>query len=466
MGTTIAWSGPSIPYLKLDPSQDGFGINDDQGSWIGSLMPLGALVGGPLGGLLIGKTGKKGTMFIAAGLFTLSYLLLIVAPNVATIYIGRILGGIATGIASLVCPVYVGEVSQPRVRGFLGSCVQVMVTIGVLLALCVGAWLKWRWISIVCMVTVLIWAILLLFIPESPAQYMIDKKYREARESLEWLRGTVFIETEFEEIQREIEESLATPSKFTDLLQKQNLPPLIISMYLMLGQQLCGINAVIFYVVDIFNAAGSSIPAQYESIIVGVMQVASTTLGALVMDKLGRRILLLSSSFLMVVSISTLGAYFYIKENLNDVDTATKIEAIPVVSLSVFIFGFSIGFGPIPWLMMSELFSPKVKGMASSTATLFNWTLAFCVTKFFADLVLAITEAKSFWVFGGITFFTFLFCLLFVPETKGKSFESIQALFRSSRPYFLQIGVWRLCGAGSQQGDNQVLVEADNDGHY
>ena len=464
MGTTIAWSGPAIPYLKKSPDEDGFNVTDAEGSWIGSLMPLGALFGGPLGGFLISKVGKKGSMFISAAIFTLSYLLLIVAPNVATIYFGRVLGGVATGIASLVCPVYVAEVSKPEVRGLLGSGVQVMVTIGVLLVLCVGAVFTWRWISIACMVTVLLWAFLLLGIPVSPAQHMANKKYREARESLEWLRSTVYIETEFDEIQREIEESMATPSKFTDLFQSQNLAPLIISLYLMLGQQLCGINAVLFYVVDIFDATGSSIPPGIESIIVGVMQVGSTILGALVMDKLGRRALLLSSSFLMVISISTLGAFFYIKQNLNNADLATKIESIPVVSLSVFIFSFSIGFGPIPWLMMSELFSPKVRGMASSLATLFNWSLAFCVTKFFADMVLAISEAKSFWVFGGITFVTFLFCLLFVPETKGKTLENIQAMFRSSRPYFLYIGIWKCCSS-SENSDTQVLVQAEDE-HY
>ena len=115
--------------------------------------------------------------------------------------------------------------------------------------------------------------------------------------------------------------------------------------------------------------------------------------------------------------------------------------------------------------MMSELFSPSVRGMASSLATLFNWTLAFCVTKFFADLVAAISESYSFWVFGGITFFTFLFSLLFVPETKGKTLENIQALFRSNRPYFLEISVWKKC-ARSGDSDTQVLVQADDTQHY
>ena len=443
MGMTIGWSGPAIPYLQKSPNEDGFNITDSEASWIGSLLPLGALFGGPLVGFLMSKFGKKGAMFMIAAVYALSFLLLVVAQNIATIYVGRILGGVATGMTSLVCPVYVAEVARPEVRGLLGSGVQVMVTIGILMGLCIGAVLTWRITSVTCLVVVLIWSFLLLTIPESPMQHLANKKRRDARKSLEWLRSTVNIDSEFDQIQREFEESMATPSKFTDLLERQNLAPLIISMYIMFGTQMCGVSPVIFFVVEIFDAAGSSIQPNVESIIVGVMMVGSTILGALVMDKLGRRVLLLCSASLMVISLSILGTFFYIKQNLDNSELATKIEAIPIVSLSVFVFGFSIGFGPIPWLMMSELFSPKVRSMASSLVTFFNWTLAFCVTKFFGVMVTAISEAGSFWVFGGITFITFLFCLLFVPETKGKTLENIQDTFRSSRPYFLNIGIWK-----------------------
>ena len=146
---------------------------------------------------------------------------------------------------------------------------------------------------------------------------------------------------------------------------------------------------------------------------------------------------------------------------------------MPLASLSLFVFAFSIGFGPIPWLMMSELFAPEVqtftafkfctpqvKSLASSISTTFNWTLAFLVTKFFSTLVASISEAGAFWVFGGFTVLTFLFCLFFVPETKGKSLDDIQQLFRSPRPYFLEIGVWRRCG-GSREDARPILEEED-----
>jgi len=460
MGTTICWSGPAIPYLQKSPAEDGFNITDSQGSWIGSLMPLGALVGGPIGGLLINKLGKKGTMFITAALFALAYLVIIIAPNLILIYIGRFWCGMGTGISSLVCPVYVAEIAKPEIRGLLGSGVQVMVVWGVLLGIAAGALVSWRWLSVICLVMVVVWAVLLIPIPESPAQLLANKQYRAARESLEWLRETVYVEEEYEEIQRGVEESEGSSAGIGELMKPQNLLPFVISMYLMLGQQFSGMNAVLFYVDGIFEAAGSTLDSSLASIIVAVVQVVATILAAAVMDKLGRRLLLNISSFLMVISITALGAYFYIKINLGDTELANRLQILPIASLSIFVFAFSVGFGPIPWLMMSELFSPEVRGLASSIATCFNWTLAFVVTKFFSNLVSAITEAGSFWVFGGITALTFLFCLLFVPETKGKSLEAIQDMFRSSQPYFFKIGLWKLCCGRS--GDTLLLVEPED----
>ena len=460
MGTCIAWSGSALPGLKLPAAQDGFEVTESEGSWIGSLLPLGALLGAPLGGYLSSRFGKKGAMFLDAGFFSLGYLVLAVAPATWILYIGRLVCGIATGVSCTTCPIYVAEISTPNYRGLLGSGMQVMVVLGVLLSISVGAVLSWRWMSIVCLAAVLLWSVLLFLVPETPAQHITDKKYREARESLEWLRETIYVEAEYEEIQQSVEDGISRSGGIQDLFKTENLAPLIISLVLMFGQQMSGMNAVLFYVVDIFTAAGSSIPPSIESIIVALVQVVATVLGAIFMDKLGRRFLLIFSSLVMVISISSVGAYFYIKDNLGDTDLATKLQILPVASLSIFVFAFSVGFGPIPWLMTSEIFSPEVRGPASSIATAFNWALAFIVTKFFSNLVAAISEAFSFWVFGALTALVLVFCILFVPETKGKSLDSIQSMFRSGSPYFLEIGMWKLCRRRSRT-DQVLLVEEE-----
>jgi len=452
MGTCIAWSSPASPLLQLPPDQDGFNLTKGMVSWVGSLMPVGALIGGQVGGLFMSKFGRKGGMMIASVMFSLSLLFLAAASDVAMIYVGRVCCGVCTGIVCILCPTYVAEISTPNNRGFLGSMVQIMVTIGVLQVIAVGAYPSWRWLTIACLAMCLLWVSLIFFIPESPVHLISRRQYAEAREALEWLRGTNEVELEYEEIVRGVEATSGVSTSFFEVLKPGNLAPFLISLSLMVGQQLSGMNAVMFYAVDIFNDAGSGLKSVYASIIIAVVQVISTVAAGLVMDKLGRRILLCVSAFFMMISISLLGMYFYIADVAHDDSLAHELSVLPVVSLSLFVSMFSIGFGPIPWLMMSELFSPEVKSVASSAATTTNWTLAFIVTKFFQDMVSGVGEAGAFWIFGGCLAVIFIFCLLFVPETKGKSLEEIQLLFRSpdNRAYYLGVWPWTLCWRGAE----------------
>ena len=147
----------------------------------------------------------------------------------------------------------------------------------------------------------------------------------------------------------------------------------------------------------------------------------------MLIDRLGRRALLLISEILMVIALVSLGTYFYIRDN--DLETALTLPWLPVTSLIVFIAGFSIGLGPIPWLMMGELVPERVKGPATSAATFFNWGLAFAVTLSFNSLKQALTDAGAFWFFAAICSLATLFCGFIVPETKGKTSAEIQANF-------------------------------------
>jgi len=459
MGTTISWSSPAAPLLQLSPEEDGFNLTKDQVSWVGCLMPTGALIGGQIGGFLMSKLGRKGGMMVCATMASFSLLLLAAANNVAMIYAGRICSGICTGITSVICPTYVAEISTADKRGFLGGCVQVMVTIGIVEVISVGICGSWRWLTISCLFLTVLWIGCIFFIPESPVHYITLKRYSDARESLEWLRGTNDVEIEYEEIVRGVEESSRNSTAgFRELFKKENLLPFMIAMTLMLGQQFSGMNAVMFYANSIFEEANTGLSSSVENIIISIVQVVATMAGAVFMDKLGRRILLNMSSVFMGVSLGVLGWYFYIAEYNKDL--AAKIDILPVASLSIFVAFFSIGFGPIPWLMMSELFSPDIKSMASSITTSFNWTLAFVVTKFFTNLVDALKEFGAFWFFAAGLAFIFIFCVLFVPETKGKSLDEVQQIFRSDQPYFLSIGIWKCCrGQGSE--DTRPIIQDD-----
>merc|ERR1719209_1074048 len=457
MGTSISWTSPAIPLLQKSEEEGGFSLSVSESSWVGSLMPIGALVGGQVGGLLMSKFGRRGAMMAGAVMFAFSYLVLVLAPNVWFVYIGRFATGLCTGICSVVCPVYVAETATPKMRGLLGACVQLMVVFGVMLVIVMGLAHNWRWVSIACLLMIVIWAVCLLFVPETPAHFISKGEDAAAREALEWLRGTNRVDQEFYQIKRSLDESAQLSAGLGDLVPSPNLAPFIVSLMLMFGQQLSGMNAVMFYCVDIFKAAHSGLDPTTANIIIGAVQIVATLLAAVIMDKAGRRLLLNLSAFFMVLSISLLGFYFYASVHMKDL--SSHLSVVPLISLSVFVFAFSLGFGPIPWLMMSELFAPEVKSVASSISTTFNWTLAFLVTATFDSILDGLTAAGAYWLFAAICAATTAYVIIFVYETKGKSLQEIQQLFRSPTPYFLEINVWKILRGRAGQDDERPILE-------
>lgn len=200
---------------------------------------------------------------------------------------------------------------------------------------------------------------------------------------------------------------------------------LICSLGLMLFQQFSGINAVIFYTNNIFRSAGSDIDPVIATIIVGVVQTVATVISSMLLDKAGRRILLIQSCIIMGICLIVLGIYFKLKDDGVDV---ASLGWLPLLCLVLFIISFSLGFGPIPWMMMAELFPVEFRGAASGIAVVFNWCLVFIVTMCFPLMKDAIGIYSCFWFFAGFMIICFFFVIFLIPETKGKSVSQIQAI--------------------------------------
>lgn len=213
--------------------------------------------------------------------------------------------------------------------------------------------------------------------------------------------------------------------------QRATVRALIIALGLMFFQQVSGINAVIFYTTTIFNDANTGLEATAATIIVGVIQVVATLLATFIVDKAGRRILLLISDFFMAVSTILLAVYFQLKED--DASQVENIGWLPVLAVCLFIAMFSIGFGPIAWLMIGELFANNVKAYVSPLAGAFNWLLSFLVTKVFTNLRDALGIAGVFWLFSGLSLLGTVFVFFLVPETKGISLAEIQRMLSGEK---------------------------------
>uniref|UniRef100_A0A1L8DIL6 Facilitated trehalose transporter Tret1 n=2 Tax=Nyssomyia neivai TaxID=330878 RepID=A0A1L8DIL6_9DIPT len=432
-GTVLGWTSPTQAALVDSQEEYGFEITREQFSWIGSAMTLGAAAVCIPIGLLINLIGRKLTMLLLVLPFTVGWALIIWATSVPMMLIGRVLVGIAGGAFCVTAPMYTGEIASKEIRGVLGSFFQLMVTIGILFVYAVGHGVNVFTLSIICAVIPIIFGIIFFFMPESPLYLVTKDQIGKATNSIKWLRGEKYDHNaELADLQQQIDEIRAQPVSLAVAMRRRaTIRALIISMGLMFFQQTCGINAVIFYTTDIFAAANTGIEAGVATIIVGVMQVVATFLATLMVDRLGRRILLIASDFAMATCTLILGVYFHLKAK--DEESVASLGWLPIVALCVFIVMFSIGFGPVPFIIIGELFASDIKGFAAGMAMTSNWTLAFVITKAFPSLLDLIGSGPTFWIFSGLSYLGTIFLIFCLPETKGKSLQEIQWLLKGQR---------------------------------
>lgn len=428
VGFASSYTSPALVSMQSNATDTNFEVTKQMGMWIGSIMPLSALIGGIAGGPFIEYLGRRNTILGTAVPFIVAWVLIGLAQNIPMILAGRAICGFCVGITTLSLPVYLGETIQPEVRGSLGLLPTVFGNTGILTCFIAGMYLNWRYLALLGSIFPVPFLLLMFLIPETPRWYISKGKTKRARKSLQWLRGKNADITEeltmIEELHVESEKDMQ--NGLSELLKPSHIKPILISLGLMFFQQMSGINAVIFYTVQIFKDAGSTIDENISTIIVGIVNFLSTFIAAVVIDKLGRKMLLYASGISMSITLFTLGFYFYVKMGDTDV---SNFGWIPLLSMIIYVIGFSLGFGPIPWLMMGEILPARIRGTAASIATAFNWTCTFVVTKTYEDFKELTGAHGTFWFFGIICALGVFFVYIWVPETRGRSLEEIEKRF-------------------------------------
>nr|ARI45056.1 trehalose transporter [Leptinotarsa decemlineata] len=422
IGYSTAYTAPAQLSLERD-----FNLTAKGGemSWISSFMPLGALAGGVIGGTMIDYFGRKWTFLLTNIFFLVAWLISFSAQTYIYLYVGRIITGIAVGITSLAVPVYTAEIIQPEVRGTLGLLPTAMGNIGILVCFLFGSFLEWRNLALIAVMLTVPFLIMIWFIPDTPKFLLSKGQHDQAKDALKWLRGNnTNIDTEFLDLQKIQKKSDDQNESMMIIFSASNLKPLGIVLGLMLFQQFSGINAILFYTTKIFKESVSSLDENVCTVIVGVVNFVSTFVATILIDKLGRKILLYISSVTMIVSLVVAGAYFYIK-NVTDINV-TPLGWLPLATFMMYVLGFSLGFGPIPWLMMGEILPAKIRGAGASISTAFNWACTFIVTKTFLLIMNAIGAHYTFWMYGVVVVGALIFSIFIVPETKGKSLAEIE----------------------------------------
>ncbi|XP_048368812.1 solute carrier family 2, facilitated glucose transporter member 8 [Sphaerodactylus townsendi] len=441
-GFVLGYSSPAIPALKKSIIPE-LRLDDNQASWFGSIVTLGAAAGGILGGYMVDKVGRKLSLMLCALPYVIGFTIIIAAQNIWMLHVGRLLNGLASGVTSLVVPVYISEVAHSKVRGMLGSCVQLMVVTGILGAYMAGMQLEWHWLAVLGSIPPCFMLGIMAFMPETPRYLLRQNKRSEAIAALQFLRGPL-VDHEWE--CSEIEASMGEQPQKLGIAEFKNpaiYKPFLVGVTMMFFQQASGINAIMFYAETIFEEANFK-DSSAASVIVGLIQLFFTAVAALCIDRMGRKILLVVSGVIMAISAAVFGMYFKIAApslgNSSRIDLlgAALVEEeyhlswLAVLSLSLFIMGFALGWGPIPWLVMSEIFPLRARGAASGACVLTNWLMAFLVTKEFHDFMVFLTPYGTFWLFAAACLLNVLFTALCVPETKGKTLEEIETYFQGS----------------------------------
>src|SRR5215469_10097841 len=385
----------------------------------------GAAAGALAGGRLSDLFGRRRLLIATAIIFAAGALVCAFAVTAGMLILGRIVVGIGIGLSSGTVPVYISEVSPANARGWQVSLFQLAITVGILLAYVVDyAFAKiegWRWMLGLAVVPGAILGLGMLGMPETPRWLAKHGHADAAQKVLARIRGKEDVSLEF----REIQETLSRADehgRFSDLLAASVRPALIIGIGLAIAQQITGINTVIYYAPTIIQSAG--IPSASGAILatagIGVVNVLMTIVAMWLIDRVGRRPLLLTGIAGMTVSLGVLGFVFRTHE------PSAGLGWLAMIILMAYVASFAISLGPIFWLLIAEIYPLKIRGIAEGTAAGTNWAANLVVSVTFLSLVQALGPGWTFWLYGMFAIASFGFAYVLVPETKGRTLEEIE----------------------------------------
>jgi MFS transporter, SP family, arabinose:H+ symporter len=412
----IAGTTHALTHMfHLSPTQLGITV---------SMAVWGAVLGAMTSGVLGERMGGRQALRIMAVLYVISALGCAFAWNWPSLLVFRFLGGIGVGGSSVLGPVYIAELAPAKWRGRLVGMFQINVVIGILLAylsnsiiagLHFGA-TTWRWEFGVAALPAMMFGAFLFTVPMSSRWLVTQNRIDEAREVLNLL-GSPSSEAELKEIIDSIH--LDRSAKHESVFQRRYLLPILLALSLGALNQLSGINAILYYLNDIFASAGfSQLSGNIQSVVIGLMNLVATLIAMSMIDKLGRKTLLLIGSVGMSVSLAGVARIFH----------AGTFSSSLLWFLVAFIFFFAISQGSVVWVYISEIFPTRVRSKGQSVGSSAHWMMNAVIAAIF-PYVAARSRALPFFFFAGMMALQFLLVLIFFPETKGKSLEQIQSKF-------------------------------------
>jgi sugar porter (SP) family MFS transporter len=408
----------ALLFLKKDFG----GLSSFQQELVTSLLLVGAVAGALAAGRVADLIGRRRTVLITAAVFVVGVLLAAFTPTYPVLLVARVIIGLAVGSASMVVPLYIGEVVPPRVRGGLVSLNQLAITSGILVSYLVDYGLSgtanWRMMFGLAAIPAALLFIGMLFQQESPHWLIRQDRIDEARAVLKRVRDSDDIEAEISDVREVSRKQVGT----RELLSPKVRPLLMVGVLLAVFQQITGINTVIYYAPSLLQGAGfGNSAALLANVVNGAVNVGMTIVAVWLLDRVGRRPLLLAGTAGMAVGMAITACSFLGGSHLHG-----ALAIVAVLGLLIYTGSFAIGLGPVFWLLIAEIYPLRIRGAAMSVATMANWGANFVVTISFLTLLNAIDGVGVFFLFGFLTLIALGYFWRKVPETKGRSLQEIE----------------------------------------
>jgi MFS transporter, SP family, arabinose:H+ symporter len=422
----------AIGFLK-----EHFHLGADMTGWAASSLLIGCMAGAAVGGPLGDTFGRKPMLFVCAAIFALSGIGSGLAPDLTLYTWSRLLGGLAIGAVSVLSPLYIAEISPEKSRGRLVSLYQLAIVIGILVSFFVnmliqqhGAsqpqvsvgdvtepWntaLGWRWMLGVLVLPSILFGLLLLPLPESPRWLMKRGRRAEAEATLTRISGKAAADRELAQIEQALGEE---SGKISELFRGGFGTAMMIGILLAIFSQFGGINAIMYYGPELFKTAGAGADQAFLStVILGLVNLIATFGAIALIDRIGRKTLLIVGVSVQVVALALVGTLYHMQGN----------SFVLLGAIILFLIGFAASTGAVTWVIISEIFPTRLRGQAMGIAVLFLWGADYVVSQTFPMLIEEIGPANTFYIYGLCAATGLVFTILKVPETKGRTLEEIE----------------------------------------
>jgi MFS transporter, SP family, arabinose:H+ symporter len=422
----------AIGFLK-----DHFHLAADMTGWAASSLLIGCMAGAAIGGPLGDRFGRRPMLFVCAFVFALSGIGSGFAPDLVLYTWSRLLGGLAIGAVSVLSPLYIAEISPEKSRGRLVSLYQLAIVVGILISFFVnmliqqyGAsqpdvivngiaepWntaLGWRWMLGVLVIPSVIFGLLLIPLPESPRWLMKQGRRAEAEVTLTRIGGKEAAARELAQIGQALGEETG---KVSELFRGGFGTAMMIGILLAIFSQFGGINAIMYYGPELFKTAGAGADQAFLStVILGCVNLLATFGAIALIDRIGRKTLLIAGVSVQVVALMLTGTLYHMQGN----------PYVLLAAIILFLIGFAASTGAVTWVIIAEIFPTRLRGQAMGIAVLFIWGADFVVSQTFPMLVEGIGPANTFYIYGLCALVGLIFTIFKVPETKGRTLEEIE----------------------------------------